>query len=150
MRKGVSPIVSTVLLTAIVVVVGTTIFLWGAMVLGLFSQNVYISNTLKGEQLLESFIIEHVILTKPHNITIYIRNTGTEDVKLTSLYVYNTQNTSQFVQVSLDSYNFIVYSGKIGNITINLPVSWSWVNGNVYHIKVVSQRGNYDETEVRA
>lgn len=149
-RRGVSPIVSTILMTAIVVVLGTSIFLWGATIFSLSSQSISLSNTLAGEKLLEDFVIEHIILTSPHNITIYVRNVGTEDVKIVSLYIYDIMNSSQSTSLSLDSYNYIVYSGKLINITVELPVSWSWVSGDIYHVKVVSSRGGYDETEVRA
>ena len=143
-RKGVSPVVSSVLLTAIVVALGTSIFLWAVLLLDSYSQGISSSNLMSEEKLKEDFIVEHAVLNDTNRVILYVRNVGDIDMKVSSIWVYNSSGILGKVSV-----NQVVHLEQLVVIDVRIE-NVSWVVGEVYHIKVVSERGNSYTTTVRA
>jgi len=144
-RKGVSPVVSSVLLTAIVVALGTSIFLWAVLLLNSYSQGISSSNLMSEEKLKEDFIVEHAVLNDTNRLIIYVRNIGDIDVKIVSIWVYN--ETQLLFNIQLEE-GIVIYSQELKQI--DRRVDYSWVSGETYKIKIVSERGNSYSITVKA
>ncbi len=145
-RRGVSPIVSTVLITAIIVVLGTTIFLWAVTMLGLSSQSISILTSAASERLMEDFVIEYVKFYYDNNsIAVYVRNVGQIHITIVSIYIQDINNTENFARISV---NVLIPVGNLTKIPASVPFTLE--RGHIYMVKVASSRGNSYSAEVEA
>ncbi len=134
-RKGISPIIATLLLILIAIAAGVVVY---AYVMG-FSQNAINQNG--NGQVAESLDI--AVLT--HNltaITAYVQNTGTNSINITGLYIYDTSgvavyaNSSIFVTIAAGSTGLVAASNGLS------PPPGSSLFVGIYQVKVVTSRGN--------
>ncbi len=139
-RRGVSPIVAAVLLTAIVIVLGVSVFLWSTYSLTVYGGGINTFYKLREEQLQEDIVIEHVQFIDGNNLTIYVRNIGSIDTRLKTIYIVNLDNTSQHAVISIGGDGYYLGVGELGNISITIP-GWKWIVNDAYKIKVTTFRG---------
>jgi flagellin-like protein len=119
-NRGISPILATLLLIVIVVAASIAAYAW------VQSSTVSQLNTAGG-----FIIIENVRFYDTNHIEVAIRNTGTSDAKIDTIYIDNLgQSFDQKIQTK--EYE-----------TVTLLYSWS--TGTRYRIKVVSTSGLYAE-----
>ncbi len=116
-RRGVTPVLSNVLLMAIAVA-GMSIAITGTYV---------ITNNLR-ETMGERFIIEDVWFKTGGEISIYLRNTGKMLIKLAAVYVNYTAQSFTSLELGVGSHG-------------SLSIAYNWSSNSAYHIKVVTSRG---------
>lgn len=138
-KRGVSPIVAAVLLTAIVVTLGVGVFMWAVGAFTTLGQSIDIFYKLRGEQRLEYLIVEHVRAVNQSALSVFVRNTGSIDIELSAIYVINLKNASQFHRLELGRRQCWIPVGGYVSITVTLP--WTLVAGNAYQVKVSTYRG---------
>lgn len=136
-RSGVSPVVAAVLMTAIIVVLGTVVVLWGISAFGLFGQGIETYYKIRSEQLMENIIIEYVQFIEYGNLTIYVRNVGTIEAEIEALYIVNLKNSSQTAVITLNP-SILVPVGQLVNFTVTVP--WEWDLNAPYQIKLSTSR----------
>lgn len=88
-----------------------------------------VTNNLR-ETISERLVIEDVWFSTHGQINIYVRNVGKVAVELSRIYVNNT--VVYFTPISL---------GLNDHKWINIPCEW--VSGGLYHLKIITKRGNY-------
>jgi flagellin-like protein len=119
-NRGISPILATLLLIVIVVAASIAAYSW------VQSSTASQLNTASG-----FIIIENVRFYDTNHLELTIRNTGTSDVKIDTIYIDNLgQSIDQKIQTKQSK-------------TVTLLYSWS--TGTKYKIKVVSTTGLYAE-----
>ncbi len=116
-RRGVTPVLSNVLLMAIAVA-GMSIAITATYV---------ITNNLR-ETMGERFIIEDVWFKTGGEIAIYLRNTGKMPIKVAAVYVNYTAQSFTSLELDVGSHG-------------SLSIAYNWSSNSAYHIKVVTSRG---------
>ncbi len=115
-RKGITPVLSSLLLTVIAV---------AAMSIAVTATYV-ITNNLH-DNMGERFIVEDVWFTT-NQVSLYIRNVGKVSISIAAVYV--DQTSQSFTPLELEE-------GKHGW----LNVTYSWSSDSAYEINVVTRRG---------
>ncbi|UCE16643.1 MAG: hypothetical protein JSV12_03285 [Candidatus Bathyarchaeota archaeon] len=116
-RRGITPVLSNVLLMAIAVA-GMSIAITATYV---------ITNNLR-ENMGERFIVEDVWFKTGDEIAMYLRNTGKTSIRVAALYMNSTVQPSMPLELDIDSHGW-------------LNVTYRWDSDSVYHVKVVTTRG---------
>jgi len=115
-RRGISPVLSSLLLT-VIAVAGMSIAITAAYV---------ITGNLR-ETMGERFIVEDVWF-KTGEIAIYLRNTGRTPIKIVAVYVNYISESFTPLELGLEDHGW-------------LNVTYSWDSSSIYHINVVTGRG---------
>jgi flagellin-like protein len=135
-KKGISPILATLLLIVIAVAAIVVTYAWVMTFMG--------AQTGAGGTLLE-LEIEPSWNTTAKTTTIVIRNVGTSDARIVRLWIGET--TSGLVQVT-DSTN--IGTGKLLSVEqiVTVILDWpnnltttSWTSGKIYYFKAVPEVG---------
>lgn len=134
-KKGISPILATLLLIVIAVAAIIVTYAWVMTFIG--------AQTGAGGTMLD---IENVGPWRPGNTTIVVRNIGTSDAKIVRLYLGNTGSNLSDVTASTD-----LGPGKELPVdqTVSIVLYWpnklttatSWTNGKTYYFKVYPETG---------
>lgn len=140
MKRGVSPIVATLLLILIAVAAAAVLYVWVSS-LGAQTQQSSVSNVAS------AIAIEATSIgTSDGNVTIYLRNIGSTQISGNfSIYIYNSTG-------AIVNSNFTVLTLNPGDLT---KISYLAGNGvftpsNVYNIKVVAPTGATAVASVKA
>ncbi|MEM2634798.1 MAG: hypothetical protein QW372_04930 [Nitrososphaerales archaeon] len=143
-HKGISPIISTLLMAAIVIGIGTVIVAWGTQAFNLYEGGIMVFYLNRGEALKERIVIENVQFLGDNGIKIYIRNVGGIEVNIALVIIANASNTSipQSNYTRLKSELYGIDQGKVIVIEYSLPPSWRWESGKIYEIIIGTARGN--------
>jgi len=123
-KKAISPILATLLLIVIAVAAIVVTYAW-----------IMTYMTSAGHQAgvwLKKDTTQ--CLWQTGNITIYVRNTGTDDAEIDKVYI-DSQPQSD---VSYDPTTKIV--GKNGE-TITIVVTYPWTSGTTYHFQISPKQG---------
>ncbi len=144
-KKGISPILATLLLIVIAVAAIIVTYAWVMTFMG--------AQTTAGGTRLELEIPPSWNATAK-TTTIVIRNTGTSDARIVRLWI--GESTSGLVQVTGDTD---IGTGKslpvekIVTVTLNWPndlTTTSWTSGKTYYFRVVPEVGNQLEFTAKA
>ena len=143
-KKGISPILATLLLIVIAVAAIIVTYAWVMTFMG--------AQTGAGGTILELEIPPSWNLTAK-TTTIVIRNIGTSDAKIVRLWIGET--TSGLIQVDT---NTDIGTGKslpveqIATVVLNWPnaLASSWTSGKTYYFKVVPEVGTALEFSAKA
>jgi flagellin-like protein len=148
-KKGISPIISTILMIVVVMVGMTILFAYVAV----YAQN-YQAGT--GSSILESMTIEDVWITGPQTVQLTVYNTATApnlgtriDSTVVAIYVNNSALTTG----TLSGINFDVLVSASDHVTLDgyLPIGGNWPagfqSGNTYDFRVVTMRGSSFRTQ---
>ena len=129
-KRGLSPVISSVLLTAAVVAVGLTVVVWSNSTFSARQTGAGDFLSSRSEALKESFVIEDVWFDEDTSkyIDVTVRNVGSIDMEVAAIYVNGSMvwNGGQGIEV-----------GEA--ITIN--VTFAWESGE-YRVVVATARGN--------
>jgi len=151
-RKGISQIVGSLFMLAIVVPIGVVILSTGLYEVADFNRFLTVTRDQGTDAVREDIIFEHVRFEPSTNqITISLRNISTVEtivdritiVNMTTqkLIIYNdTLPLSQSIIHLQDDTDIIVYAEP--------SVSWT-ENGKDYKISITTGRGNFFDTVVR-
>jgi len=137
-KKGISPILATLLLIVIAVGAIMITYAW-----------VITFTTTQTQQAGAILVLENVRFygepaTAKNRTDIVISNTGTADAKIVRVYVGTSSGNIIDVSVSSDlGTGKVVYTGKAITIKINWPNSLSteWESGKTYYFKVAPEAG---------
>ena len=130
-KRGISPILATLLLIVIAVAAIVVTYAWVITFTGstttqagvfLDKDNVYWNSTL------------------PKTIVIYARNKGTSDAEINAVYV-GTSSTNLQLQTSV-TYNPSTKLVYANGGTIIITVTYDWATDTTYYFKVAPKVGN--------
>lgn len=116
-KKGVTPVLSNVLLMAIAV---------AGMMIAITATYV-ITNNLR-ETMGERFIVEDVWFKAGNEIAIYVRNIGKMPIEVVAVYVNYTSKSFTELELGMESHGWV-------------NATYSWSSDSIYNIKVVTTRG---------
>lgn len=142
-KKGISPILATLLLIVIAVAAIIITYAWVMTYMG--------AQTSAGGVLLD---VENVSWNSTaKTTTIVVKNTGTSDAKIVRLYIGETASNLIDVTANTD-----LGSGKSlpTNQRLNIVLSWpnafgsAWTNSKTYHFKVAPESGQPKEFTAQA
>ena len=136
-KKGISPILATLLLIVIAVAAIIVTYAW---VMTFTS-----SQTGKAGQFLR---ISNINWADPSKIVVDIINSGTDDATILKVYLGSSPTTrTEQTSVSYSPTTKIV-SADGGTIQINITYSWS--SGTTYYFRFVTEAGNNWDHDQRA
>jgi len=121
-KKAISPILATLLLIVIAVAAIVVTYAWVM---------TYMSSA--GHQAGIMLSKDANCLWQTDNVTIYVRNRGTEDAEIDRVYI---DSQLQSV-VSYDPTTKIVKSGEAITIIVTCP----WTSGTTYHFQISPKQG---------
>jgi flagellin-like protein len=123
--KALSPVVASIILIAVTVAVSIAVAAWmGALSVG-FMQT-------------EQLSITSVRFLTGNAINVTLSNTGTTDVKIDQVWVNTDQQTSGVTYSDVFGTGSTVPGNAKG---VSLEITYTWVSGNTYQIKLVSAKG---------
>lgn len=127
-KKGVSPVIATLLMIAIAVAAGILVYVWSMGLVGTLQAG-------GGEQTKEQIMMEAYDWTVLTSCDIFFRNTGTTSVQIESVYVEGVYNDAASLVLGVPG------SGTETNTlsATNLPAPV--IAGQSYSIKVVTATG---------
>lgn len=139
-RKGVSPVIAELMMTAITVVLGVGILFWGMNTLSMSGQSIIYIVSEEEARLREALVVEHIIFFYDNNsLTLYVRNIGDVEATLSSLFIMDYNVSSPLEKVSLEDRGITILIGDM--VSFNVQVSTPLIKGHIYMIKLVSDRG---------
>jgi len=128
-KKGISPILATLLLIVIAVAAVIVTYAWVM---------TFTSSTTS--QAGAMLTVENVRFYSSDDIEITVRNSGTGDAKVAE--VYEGPSTSELQKADVRDYDpdtQIVSAGS--SITIDIRLEANWESGTRYYFKVVTEEG---------
>ncbi len=135
-KKGISPILATLLLVVIAVAAIIVTYAW---IMAFMGAQTGAAGTILG--------IENVSWNNTNSTTsMTVRNRGTSNAKIIRLYIGTT--SSNLIPVTQNA-DFGSTGGflPVGNTTVTITLSWpnalssSWTNGKTYYFKIVPEVG---------
>ena len=126
-RKGITPILSNLLLTIIAVAA-----------MSIATTATYVITTNLRETMSERIIVEDLWFTPPDRIGIYIRNIGKVNIHISAVYVNHTSRsfTSPF-SLKINEHGW-------------LNISYAWSSDELYYVDVITTRGTHAEDSYKA
>jgi len=127
-KKGISPILATLLLIVIAVAAVIVTYAWVMTFTG--------STTNQAGAVLK---VDNVrFYNDGANIEIIIRNSGTGDAQVDTVYVGNTASSlATQTGVTYSPISQIVAAGS----TLNTTITYDWTDGTTYYFKIATEEG---------
>jgi len=133
MRRGVSPIVATVLLIIIAVAAGVLIWVW---LHGFASKNPTVQPVLNEKIRIDSVQINYN--SKGYNVTVFVRNIGGVTANITAVYLYDPATGT--VIKSNTSVGVTIAPGQVIELYKAITLA-KLTSGYEYGVKVVTKDG---------
>jgi len=158
-RRGISQIIGSLLMLAIVVPLGSVILFNGTTEITAFNNEMSNSLEFRNNGIQEDLVFEHVRFDKASNqVMISIRNTGTVETTIDRISIVNMTNQKLVFKISdISTFAPIVIPLKNStDITVDAVdiegLNWGVGNptGKEYKISVITLRGNFFDTVARA
>jgi hypothetical protein len=141
-RHGVSEVVATLMMLAIVVGLGVVVFTFASGSLGSATQGFSNLMASQGTAVDESFVVEQAAFTtsgSPQGATIYVRDVGSSPVTVVSVYIVSQTNGAFVGQFPISSTTINVGAfASIGPSTLHFTPTL----GYTYSFTVTSSLGN--------
>lgn len=133
-RRGISEVIATVILTAVALVVGTTVWAYAKGTTSIMS-NDYSSNMLTNvNNLQEKFSLSNIYYYKTNStLYLYVYNYGSEAIQVDTYVTLITGSIRQQIGIEISSKQF--YKIVINNLYIQ--------PNSMVKIDLVSRRGNF-------
>lgn len=147
-KRAISPIIATLLLILIAIAAGVVVY---AYVLGFIGNSINQNGTGPSSESLT--INAWVVESNDTSVLIFVQNTGSNPINITSAFFYNsagsllTQNTTLAGYGSTHGAGVIVNSGATGSVYVK-GVS-GFVKGQSYQAKVVTTLGGSATTALQ-
>jgi len=154
-RRGVSNIIGSLIVLAVVASVGSVILFQGLNQINAFNYDLTLHDKESSQALREDLIFEHVSFEPTAaNMTLYIANIGTIDSTITTVTIVkiDTQELILRAQSPVDfppTTVLIEDHIELPLLTIVLPVGtgqWddSYYNASEYKISITTSKGNFE------
>jgi flagellin-like protein len=132
LKKGVSPIIATVILVLIAVAAGVMLWLW---------VSGFASTTPAQQQVLNERIKIDAVQISNNIVTIYVRNIGNSDVKIGAAYILDTTGIIKATNTSTNANKLPTISpGSVDTVKVDVS-SAGLQAGYAYVAKVVTING---------
>ncbi|KAF6244994.1 hypothetical protein [Nitrosopumilus sp. b2] len=147
-RRGISQIIASMLMLAMVVGIGGTIMFSGISDIAQFNNMLGLFDSDRSDAFLEDLIIEHVwFFPSSNNATITIRNTGNAEITIDSIAIVHTE--TQELVLNNNSISQKIMIGDVSDIEQLFSLTQgtgrfddnSYKSGE-YRISVTTTRGN--------
>lgn len=156
-RRGLSQIMGSLLLLAIVVPIGTTILFSGTSEINAFNNELTNSAVYKNDGIQEDLIFEHIRFEPTTGeVMITVRNTGSVETTIDRISLINMTNQKLLFKIDgLSSFSPTVIPIKNNaEITIEAsPEGGTWNSATSpqkeYKISIITSRGNFFDTVAR-
>ena len=129
-RKGISPILATLLL--IVIAVGAIIITYAWVITFTSTQTQQTGAVLSREN------IRFYNVTTTKYVEVIIRNSGTADAKIVE--VYAGTSAAALTQQTNVQYSPSTQIASVGS-SLNVTITYNWSTGTTYYFKVVTDAG---------
>lgn len=166
-RRGISQIIASLLMLALVATVGTVLLIQGNESVETFNSFVNFYRESQTTSAQESILIEHVTFV-PTNKTVnfWIRNTGTIEITVDRITMVKTDTQEMIIQNETTAITQTIYPKELEKIQVSTPDSiflgivtaapLKWeknylatstpLNASEYRISITTARGNSFET----
>jgi len=158
-RRGISQIIGSLLLLAIVVPLGSVILFNGTTQINAFNNELSGSIEYTNDAVQEDIVFEHVRFEPTTSaVMLSLRNAGTVETSIDRISILNMSN-QQLIYKITDLSSFVPLVIPLKNSTdIDIPNTnpegGSWdiggENGYEYRVSVITTRGNFFDTVVRS
>ena len=143
-KKGISPILATLLLIAIAV---GAILITYAWVITFTSTQTQQSGAIITLENIRFYNVSTTYYTE-----IVLRNSGTSSAKIASVY-WSSSSFSALAKVGTSEYTMVPTTGLVDALSsVNITITWggtvtpsAWTSGSTYYFKVVTEAGQYLE-----
>ena len=158
-RRGISQIVGSLLLLAIVVPLGSVILFNGTTQINAFNNEMASSIITTNDAVQEDIVFEHVRFDPTSSaVMLSLRNAGTVETTIDRISILNMSNQKLIYKISdISSFAPLVIPLKNStdiDIPNTDPEGGSWgvggQNGYEYRISIITTRGNFFDTVVRS
>ena len=138
-KAGVSEIVATVLMIAVVVALGAVMLTFASNGFGSFGSSFSALITGQGNRLAEQIVVEEVTFNTTGTLgaNLYIRNVGEISASIAAIYVQNAFNGTLILSSQL-SPNLQINPGSFQNVAVEFNAS----HGVPYTFTVATASGN--------
>jgi len=151
-KKGISPILATLLLIAIAVAAAIISYAW---IITFVSTQTQQSGAVLVR---ENIRFYNVSSTNKTDIT--LRNTGSSSAKIAAVY-WSGSSSSALAKIGTNEYTMTPSTGVVNALdSITITITWgvsggvisesAWTPGKTYYFKVVTQAGPYLEFPAKA
>jgi FlaG/FlaF family flagellin (archaellin) len=153
-KRGLSQIIGTMLMLAMVVPVGTIIVTKGLNEIGEINNRLSSGVTFQNEGGQEDIVFEHVRFTPTGNqVTLTLRNVGTVESAITKVTMVKTDTQ----EVLINNNDISIYAqprvGTSISVPANLQFTAKWNDPNYvsseYKISILTEKGNFFEIVAR-
>ncbi len=154
-RRGVSQVIGSLLLMAIVVPLGTVILFNGTSEINAFNNELSNSLEFRNDGVQEDLVFEHIRFDPASTqVMISLRNSGTVETTIDRISIVNMTNQKLVYKIT-DLSTFAPIKIPLKNSTditvdaVNIEgVNWGSgnVDGKEYRISIITQRGNFFDT----
>lgn len=158
-RRGISQIVGSLLLLAIVVPLGSVILFSGTSQINAFNNELSGSLEYSNDAVQEDIVFEHVRFDPASSaVMLSLRNAGTVETTIDRISILNMSNQKLIYKIH-DIGSFVPLVIPLKNSTdVDIPNTnpegGSWgvggQNGYEYRISIITTRGNFFDTVVRS
>jgi len=158
-RRGISQIIGSLLLLAIVVPLGSVILFNGTSQINAFNNELSNSFEYRNDGVQEDLVFEHVRFNPADKaVMISIRNIGTVETTVDRITIVNMSDTKLLFKISglgtLSTKIPLKESKLINFVAILKHPSWDFSDigddpDHEYKISVITERGNFFDTIVR-
>ncbi len=158
-RRGISQIIGSLLLLAIVVPLGSVILFTGTYEINAFNNQMSRSLTFTNDGVQEDLIFEHVRFDPGSSaVMISLRNAGTVETTIDRISILNMTSQKLIYKITdIGSFAPLVIPLKNStdiDIPNTNPEGGNWgvggQNGYEYRISIITTRGNFFDTVVRS
>ena len=142
-KKGISPILATLLLIAIAV---GAILITYAWVITFTSTQTEQSGAILVRENTRFYNVSTTYYTE-----VVLRNSGTSSAKIASVY-WSSSSFSALAKIGTSEYDMTPSTGVVDALSsINITITWggavvtpsAWTSGSTYYFKVVTEAGQY-------
>lgn len=135
-KRGISPIISSLMLTAIVIALGITVWATTSGSSSIMKKDYFNEVTDSIYTIKERYYIENVGLDLTHNnFIIWVYNFGQVDINITTVQLSGTGKTSYFLP------NRTIRVGEMVQINLSLN-GFTYVAGTSMYVATTTLRGN--------
>ncbi len=151
-RRGISPVIAVLLLIVIAVAAAVLTYVW---LTGYMTSQF---GAVRTSQVEERLKIEAASLDTTGSFTLYVRNIGDSDVKISTVYLLGSDGETVLEVITGTSITVNAVEGTVSDRTISSGAlatvsgtfSTTITAGEVYYIKIVSNTGSEFTVRVRA
>lgn len=158
-RRGISQIIGSLLMLAIVVPLGSIILFNGTTKINAFNNELSNSLEFRNNGIQEDLVFEHIRFDKnSKEVMISLRNAGTVETTIDRISIVNMTNQKLVFKITdISSFSPIVIPLKNStDITVSAVdiegINWGSGDpiGKEYKISIITLRGNFFDTVARA